>query len=475
MLVSRLNAEAEAKQIKREIVRPQLPPGVLPPDVKTNPKYGAYVAQDSAIDGFIRYANEAFCGLGFPGYPYLSELSQRSEYRAATETTAREMTRKWIRFTSTGDGENEDKLAELRAAFDKHKVQDVFRLASMHDGFFGRGQIYIKIKGQDSDEARANPLVIDKRTIEKGSLLGFKNIEPLWTTPNAYNSIDPARDDFFVPTSWFVIGKLTHATRLLTFIAREVPDMLKPAYNFGGLSMTQLMEPYVDAWLRTRSSISDLLHSFSISGLATDMSTILADSASGDQLFLRAELFNKIRDNRGLMITNKDSEEFFQFNTPLSGLSELQAQSQEQMASPSHTPLVKLLGVTPSGLNANSDGEIQVYYDFLHAEQEAQYRHHLTAVMQIIELDLWGEIDDAIGFEFEPLEAMTEKELAEIRKSDADAAVAYINAGVLAPEEERTRLAADENSGYNDLNPDELPEPPDDPDDPKLKGGLDDA
>jgi hypothetical protein len=99
---------------------------------------------------------------------------------------------------------------------------------------FGHGQIFIKIKGQESDEARKLPLVIDPATIKKGSLLGFAVVEPLWTTPYAYNSNDPTAPDFYKPRAWFVLGKQTHADRLLSFISRPVPDMLKPAYNFGG-------------------------------------------------------------------------------------------------------------------------------------------------------------------------------------------------------------------------------------------------
>jgi hypothetical protein len=67
----------------------------------------------------------------------------------------------------------------------------------------------------------------------------------------------------------------------------------------------------------------------------------------------RAQLFNMMRDNRGVMMLDKDSEEFFQHNTPLSSLTELQAQAQEHMAAPTHIPLVKLTGVTPAGLNAS--------------------------------------------------------------------------------------------------------------------------
>jgi len=48
------------------------------------------------------YLNQANCGMGFPGYGYLSELSQRSEYRAPVETIASEMTREFIDVTVKG-------------------------------------------------------------------------------------------------------------------------------------------------------------------------------------------------------------------------------------------------------------------------------------------------------------------------------------------------------------------------------------
>lgn len=450
-------ASDKPEPIKYEVKPPELMPGVLPASAKQDQNY---LALDAAIQPLYAYANATYFGQGFPGYAYLSELTQRSEYRSPSETTATEMTRKWIKIRAQGDGDLSDKIEVIESELKRHKIRDLFRVAAEQDGFFGRAQIYIDIKGV-TDESRKLPLVISKATIQKGSLVGFKNIEALWTTPYAYNSDNPLAPDFFKPTSWFVLGKQTHASRLMTFIAREVPDMLKPSYNFGGMSMTQLMEPYVNSWLRTRDSVSDLLHSFSISGLKTNMATILS-GGSGDDLFKRAQLFNQIRDNRGLMLMDKDTEEFFQFNTPLSGLDKLQAQSQEQMAAPSHTPLVKLLGITPTGLNASSDGEIAVYYDYIQAMQENLFTDQLDKVLKIIQLDQFGEIDPAIGFEYEPLLQLDGEALSRVRKSDADAAVTYIEQGVISPEEERARLAADPNSGYNSLDVEDLPVIPDD-------------
>jgi phage-related protein (TIGR01555 family) len=165
---------------------------------------------------------------------------------------------------------------------------------------------------------------------------------------------------------------------------------------------------------------------------------------------------------------DKETEEFFNVSTPLGTVDHLQAQAQEQMASVSGIPLVKLLGITPSGLNASSDGEIRSFYDFIGAYQEHLFGVHLETLLKIIQLSEFGEIDDEIGYRFEPLWELNETERASVRKTDVDTAVELINAGVLHPEEERKRLATTEDSLYHGLDVDDVPEPPQDPSSPSL-------
>ena len=446
-----MNANPDAVP-RREFKAPELPPNVVPRGVR--------MALDNAgpagqMFGWLN-SQPGWCGLGFPGYTYLSELFQRSEYRAPSETIAGEMTRKWIKFT----GADEKQIQELTEAFDKFKVRDCFRQMSIYDGAFGRGQLFVRIKGQTSDERRKLPLIVDDEgaTITKGSLEAFKPIEPIWTTPYSYNSIDPTQDDFYSPSWWYILGKQTHSTRLLSFISRPVPDILKPSYNFSGLSLSQLIEPYVIRWLKTVDSVNRTISNFSTTGLATNLQATL-EGDSGGGLFKRAQLFNQIRDNRGLMLTDKASEELFQLNTPLSGLSDLQAQAQEHMAAPTHIPLVKLTGITPSGLNASSEEDLIVFYDFIGAEQVNLYSPNLQIVLKIIQLHLWGKVDPKISFEYITLDAPTVKELSEIRKADADSDAGYVANGVLSPDEVRERLRTDPNSGYTSIDGD-APTPP---------------
>ncbi len=439
---------------------PTMPPGVFNSNLAMDAKIK--LAIDGWMDSNYGYAiNSTFAeGLGFLGYPYLAELTQRAEYRRPAEIIAEEMTRKWIKLQATGDEDKTDKIKKIEAEFERLKIKNLMRKAIEHDGFFGRGQLYIDINdAADKPEELKMPLALTPAKIPVGSLKQLVLVEPMWTYPNAYNAIDPLKEDYFVPKQWFVMGKLVHATRLMFFVSRPLPDLLKPVYAFGGLSLSQMAKPYIDNWLRTRQSVNDIIHAFSVMVLGTDMGDIL-NAGGADDLLRRAELFSNMRDNRGLMVIDKDKETFQNVAAPLGSLDKLQAQAQEHMSAVTGIPLIKLLGITPSGLNATADGELQVFNESMEARQVAHLLPHLNTCLSLAQLNLFGDIDPDISVTFLPLRQMDAKELSEIRKTEGDSDVAYIQAGVLAPLEVRTRLAADEESPYHGLDVDDVPDPP---------------
>lgn len=421
---------------------PELAPGVVP-----SGRSAPVMATDSNP---YQFAAATFPGGGFPGFSYLSQLATRAEFRQMASGMATEVTREWIEFTSKQDDDNDtaDKIKAIEDEFKRLNVRGAIQTAAEQDCYFGRAQIFLEIAGAD----RKTPLVLDPRTVKKGSLARVVPVEAVWTTPSAYNALDPAAPDFYKPSTWFMLGQEVHASRLMTVVTRPLPDILKPAFNFAGMSLSQLAEPYVDNWLRTRQSVSDLLNNFSITALATSMDQVLQGEDDGSDLMARAELFTATRSNKGLMLLDKDREELVQINTPLSGLHELQAQSQEHMCSVSRMPAIILTGISPSGLNASSDGEIRIFYDWISAQQEAHWREPLEVILKAVQLSLFGEIDPDIDFSFVPLYQMTPKEEAEIRASDSQADCAYIAAGVVDPSEVRERLAKDPNSGFMGLD-----------------------
>lgn len=442
-----LNAETSKPLMDYRL--PEIPPVVIP-----NGEQSA-IAMDSCgiqqyVSGVPRFASERL------SYAELSAMSQSSDYRCVSETTSSEMTRAWGKVKSKGDGDEKqqkkiEKIEErLKSLNIKSKIQKLIELELI----FGRSQLFIDLKGSES--TLDNPLQIDSKSLSKGCLKGFHVIEPVWTTPSAYNAINAIEDDFFKVNKWFVLGKEIHNDRLITLIMRPVSDMLKPVYNFGGVSMYQLMKPYVERWQRTVDSVSELIHTFSVTGLKTDMDTVLG-GGSDSELIHRAALFTKLKNNQGLMLFN-ESEELFQVNTPLSSLDSLLQKSQEQMAAPSHTPLVKLLGITPSGLNANSEGEIRVYNDYISSLQEAHIKPIMEKIIHLIQIDLYGDIDDKLMFVFKPLEQMNDEQMAIINKTNAERDALYRQNGVLSAEEIRKVLANNEDGDFSGIDVEDVPE-----------------
>lgn len=443
----------------REFKRYEPPKGVIPDAL-----HNAYLAMDSCDYGALNDAYGAGYAYGnldsFPGYPYLSMMAQKPEYRKMVGTIAEEMTRKWIKLKTVGDEDKSDRVKQLYDALDRFHVRDKFREAAEHDGYFGGGQIYIdvtspkKVSAWTDETELQSKLFLSNKKITKGSLNGFQVIEPVWTYPGVYNAQNPLSPDFYKPTQWFVMGKTVHASRMIDFVSRQVPDLLKASYNFRGLSLIQIAEPYVNNWLRTRDSVSDMIHSFSVPVIGTNMSTIL-QGGGAESLITRLQLFNQCRDNRGAFAKDNsvDMPETVEFvNAPLGTLDVLQAQSQEQMAAVSSIPLVKLLGIAPTGLNASSDGEIRVFYDYIHSLQQAIFSTALKRVLDVIQLSEFGDIDQEIYFEFEPLYEMSAKEKAEIRKIDADTDAVYVAAGALSNNEVREKIAEDPESPYHSLD-----------------------
>lgn len=453
-------------------------------------------------------SNFASEGLLFLGYPYLAELAQRPEYRLLSEIRAEEMTRKWIEFRGTDDEsmnekdkpknrnkddqasdfareqddqpartdtrnkEIEKKIKELTDFAEDIKLRDWFKAAAVQDSFFGISHLYLDLKGVDVDNMRDPELVSDigngrndvtlaKLGGKKDFLKGLRTIEAIWCYPTVYNAINPLIPTWYDPQVWYVMGTEIHKSRLLSFIGRPVSDILRPAYAFGGLSMTQMAQPYVDIWLRTRESVGEIIHAFSVMILMTKMATTTMPGGSGGgngDVLARMALANLLRDNQGMMVIDKDTEDFKNISAPISGLEGLQAQSQEHMASIARIPGIKLFGIQPTGLNASSEGELRAFNDTIHGSQEHLFRTHLTTVTDLMQMSLWGKRDPDITYDFLPLQELTPKEKAEVRKLDAETDQIRIESGVVSQEDVRRKVVADPESGFDGLDPEDVPD-----------------
>lgn len=395
----------------------------------------------------------------FLGYPFLQWLAQNALISSGVETIADEMTRKWGKVVYTGtDGteENKDSVKILESALRRFKVQDMSRRAAEMIGYYGGCLVYIDTGARDPETLKA-PLYLDPATFPKNSLKGLVLVDPVNCSPANYNSADPTRADYFVPETWSILGKEIHKSRLLYFCGKEAPLLFKPSYNFFGISSSQLAWEYVENFTKNRNATSELLTKFSTTVMKLDLQSIML---SGGQAKLeeRVRYTSQMRNNNGVVVLDKEDEDFVKVETSMSGVTEITRQAMEFVATVFRIPAVKFLGISPSGFNATGESDITNFYDLIMSLQQKQLAENVEKIMRMLQLNELGVIDEAISFEFGPLSEEDTKAKADTEKVKADTVAVYIGAGVVSPEEARQALADDKEGLFSFIDPEGLDE-----------------
>lgn len=449
---------------KRTLVQDMYaPPVTLGIPQKDTPEGKRYLAMDSCIRNVLSRFNNDSTFTAFPafvGYSLLSNVAQEALIRAGVEAVADDMTRKPVElyYDEDGNEKGEKLINDLNADMVKFKVKETMNNAQLKDGFFGGCLVYIDV-GNLSDEQKMKPLTLDKRTFNEGSLRGFKVIEPVNIAAGDYNTTDPTDEHFFNPEWYYILGKRYHASRFLYIAENDAPLLLKPAYNFFGIPQAQLALDYVAHFVANRESAQELLNKFSLTCFGTDMSQALQQNGSWFDLVNRMKALNKFRTNNGTFVFDKETEDLKQLNTPLGGVADIVKMSLNLLTAIWRIPKIIYIGEGEGGLNASSQEQLRTYYAYIHSLQEKVFTTPYEKIIKILQLNRGLEPDEKLLFKFPSLWDMDDKERADLNKAQADRDAIYIDRGVLSQEECRKRLAMDRNSGYNDIDVDDVPEP----------------
>lgn len=432
-----------------------------PADTLGKPTEAVRTANDRALKmsvGLLQHSMEM--GMmptvaSFLGYPALQDISQNGLIRACIETVADDMTREFGTVKGT-----EEQVNILNTELSRFSIRKVLHQVAEMVGYFGGCMVYIDTGADDAQ--RQLPLNISTMSKELGKdrLVGFVVVDPINVYPGAYNSIDPLRTDFYKPEYWFVMGKKVHASRLIRFVANEVPQLYKPVYNFFGIAQAQILWDYVIHFSQCRKATADMITKYSRTVFKTNMADTLFQAGGTQEIDKRAYLMAKYQSNDALTVIDKEEEDIVNIATPMSGLTDIGRQALEFLASINRTPAVKLLGISPSGFNATGQSDIRNYYDHIKSQREKLYTEAMQVILKCLQLNVFGMIDPAIEFEWDELGQEDEAVIAGTQKTKADTMAVLLDRSVISPEEARQKLSADKDSGFDDIDPDDVPTPP---------------
>jgi phage-related protein (TIGR01555 family) len=185
----------------------------------------------------------------------------------------------------------------------------------------------------------------------------------------------------------------------------------------------------------------------------TDVAKALANQAQFEQ---RLNTWAQFRDNYGVKIADKEADQIDQKDTSLADLDAVIMTQYQIVAAAANIPATKLLGTTPKGFNATGEYEAESYHEELESIQvndmEPLMDRHLVCLIRSEICPRFGMKPFALDCTWKPIDSMSSKESAEVRKLNAEADKIYaVDIGAVDGQEVRAKISADEQSGFNGL------------------------
>lgn len=170
------------------------------------------------------------------------------------------------------------------------------------------------------------------------------------------------------------------------------------------------------------------LRTVSIDGLRQILST---GGDAEEALIKQFEYMRMFQTNEGITLLDKE-DEFASTAYTFAGLADVLANFGEQLSGAAETPLVRLFGQSPGGLNSDGKADLVNYYDSINAKQESKLRDPVETISKVMWRSMTGKaLPIDFTFEFTPLWEMSAADKAAIATSNTTAIIGAHQEGLV--------------------------------------------
>lgn len=341
-------------------------------------------------------------------------------------TIPNDMTRKWYEIRSSIAPDYIDQMVKLeRKTQLRKKILQGMYWGRLYGGAVG----LILIKGQDD---LRQPLDLDM--ILPGSFLGLQILDR-WSGVYPGSSLvkDPADPDYGLPEYYTVrddvSGRMVaevHHSRIIRFIGRELPWMEQVTEDYWGESELEAIYSEVMKRDNVSGNIAALTFRANINYMETEGLDQLLGTANTEMVQRFYNLMaaqSMMESNFGTRVINK-GDAIHNAQYTFTGLADVYDRIMMDVAGAARTPVTKLFGRSPAGLNATGESDLQNYYDYIDGLRENDFRAIIERLLPIMALSAWGMIPDDLDISFPPMQTPDAKETAEIAERKAGAVLA---------------------------------------------------
>lgn len=307
---------------------------------------------------------------------------------------------------------------------------------------YGGAGALILLRGQEDELDQS--LRLDE--IMPGDYKGLLVLDR-WTGISPENTLigDMDDSDFGMPDFYDITcdlypkGIRVHHSRILRFIGQPLPYYEKQAENYWGASE---LEHVIDE-LKKRDNVSwniamlTFLANLRVMKME-GMSQVLATGSEQAQrdLYNTIQGMNAMMNNNSIQILGEnDSFETHQYT--FGGIADTYDRFMMDVAGAAETPVTKLFGRSPAGMNATGESDMQNYYDTIEEKQESVLRPIYDKLLPIMAMSALGSVPDDLDFEFNAVRRPDEDEMSDLASKNTDSVTKAFQAGLIS---QRTAL-----------------------------------
>jgi phage-related protein (TIGR01555 family) len=338
-------------------------------------------------------------------------------------------TRKWRNLLIS----DADKKKEIEAALKEFDVKGKINTAFKWARIFGGAVILVIIENDDPEE----PLVVEN--IKTDSLKNFIVLDRYNIYPDQINR-NILSSNFGNPEYYTVArdGQRIHHSRLykLNGVLSTIMELEQQNY-WGNSIFTTLFEPVSDSQIVSQS-ISNLIYESNVDVYRINGLNALVAEGQDELVVKRLKLAHEMKSVINGIALDKEDEYDKKANT-FATLPDIDDRFVQKVSGASNIPVTKLVGISPSGMNATGESDLLNYDDGVQSIQENDMRPVIDWMDSIILAS--SNFGDPFEYEFRPLKQLTEIEQATVDYQNAQRDQIYLDQDIIESSDVIAELA----------------------------------
>lgn len=327
---------------------------------------------------------------------------------------------------------------------DKHKMHSTATRLGLWSSFtsaekwarlYGGALIVMLIDGQDP----STPLRIE--SIGKDQLKGFLVLDRWMVEPSLSNLVTELGPHLGKPKFYSVTADapalprmVIHYSRCVRLEGLELPYYQKLQENLWGLSVLERLYDRMVAFDSATTGAAQLVYKAHLRVLRVDqMRAVLSQGGKAEANLMKyTDMMRRFQGIEGITLIDAKDEFSTYEHGAFSGISDILTQLAQQISGCIGAPMVRLLGQSPGGLGSTGEGEMRIYYDNIHHQQEREFHVPQLDCYKVMARSLGFTPPEDFDIEYNDLYQLNETEKGDLAEKVERAVEAAEAAGIIS-------------------------------------------